>query len=364
MQNVDFRIRFDDQLWTNLKVAYAARLVPAHAYGYAALNPARAPRAGDLVLAKVKSLGYPNRLDDGHGRSMLLVEGDVVIGVYGNYYATNSYEGLVPHTTNVCQLLDQTGICGVVLSKHVASGVPAELFVLGYVFGPNDRLLNLGDFGLTASTAPVPAATSQRTAPPIIAVVGSSKGSGTTVAGTSLVQGLSRSGYRVAVAKLTGSASGSDRWSYRDHGASAVLDFSDCGVPGTYLCTEEDLLGIYRTLYYALRRHQPDIIVIEFADGLVQRETKLLLEHPEVCASIDGVLYVAVDSIAADGGVRWLATRAYTVLGVSGLVSASPLGAKEAEDQSKVRCYSREELMYGALNPFLDRAPRAMEQHA
>lgn len=119
----------------------------------------------------------------------------------------------------------------------------------------------------------------------------------------------------------------------------------DCGFPGTYLCHEDELLRIYRTLYHRLSRSRPDVIVVELGDGLAQRETSMLLSHPEVQASIDGVLYCASDSLPAEGGVRWLQSHGYRILGVSGLVSVSPLAAQEAEEFCGIRCYTREELL-------------------
>ena len=74
----------------------------------------------------------------------------------------------------------------------------------------------------------------------------------------------------------------------------------------------------------------PDVIVVEVADGVLQRETAHLLSCEAFRAAIDGVLFAAGDALGAVGGREWLMAQGHRVIGVSGLVSASPLAAREA----------------------------------
>src|SRR5262249_48629556 len=53
------------------------------------------PRSGDLVVARVLELGAHDGLEDNHGRRVRLYPGDLVVGAYGNRYATDFYEGYV-----------------------------------------------------------------------------------------------------------------------------------------------------------------------------------------------------------------------------------------------------------------------------
>ena len=62
-----------------------------------------------------------------------------------------------------------------------------------------------------------------------------------------------------------------------DCGASEGLDFTNWGFPSTYLENEETLLNLFETLYREAEALEPDYIVMEIADGLLQRETELLL---------------------------------------------------------------------------------------
>jgi hypothetical protein len=53
----------------------------------------RDPHPGDVVAAEVTGLGELEFLEDVHGRRVRLYPGDVVVGAYGNRYATDFYEG-------------------------------------------------------------------------------------------------------------------------------------------------------------------------------------------------------------------------------------------------------------------------------
>jgi hypothetical protein len=48
------------------------------------------PRLGNVVAAEVSTLGEPGFLEDVHGRRARLYPNDVVLGAYGNRYATDS----------------------------------------------------------------------------------------------------------------------------------------------------------------------------------------------------------------------------------------------------------------------------------
>lgn len=359
------RIKFGSkELARTIKIGYATRLIPLTSYSYAALTPGQSPKVGDLVLAQIKKLGRHQKLDDQHGRHRLLLEGDWIIGVYGHRYATDQFEGEVPEDTSRCQILSIGGVCGFVKSRHATMPAPTELEVLGFIYDGQGHQLNLLDFGLVASAdQPVPPALiypegshncdTGISQPRVIIVTGASMNSGKTTTAACLIQGLNRAGYRVAAGKITGTACGNDKWSFEDHGAVKSLDFSDCGFPSTYLCEPRQLIQIYRTLYHTLCREEPDFVVMELADGIVQRETALLLNNVEFRRSISNIFYAAGDSLAVEAGIRWLKGRGYRVTAFSGLISTSPLARLEAEALVGLSSYTREELAQGMLLPLL-----------
>jgi molybdopterin-guanine dinucleotide biosynthesis protein len=340
-----------------LKIGYAARLLPLTRYSYAALAPAQVPQVGDLILARVKRLGRHNKIDDCYGRKTQLFEEDLIVAVYGNRYATDQFEGLVPENTKVCHLLSIAAVCGEVKSRHVAMNQPTELEVIGFLYDKQHNQLNLRNFGQSLVRQPVQNVRHRPShQPKLIVVVGASMNSGKTTTAASLIRGLSRDGYKVAAGKVTGTACGNDVWSYQDNGAVKVLDFSDFGFPSTYLCSELELMQLFRTIYHNLADTNPDYIVLEIADGIVQRETEFILANREFKDSINHLIYASGDSLAAEAGVRWLNQRDYSVLAVSGLVTASPLALREAEKLTGLPCYTREEIIAGKLNAFLAQA--------
>jgi hypothetical protein len=79
------------------KWTYVTHTTPAGAAAVATVGPHDGPgRGGDLVVANVERLGTHGHVENPHGRRVRLYSGDLVIGPYGNRYATNFYEGYVP----------------------------------------------------------------------------------------------------------------------------------------------------------------------------------------------------------------------------------------------------------------------------
>jgi hypothetical protein len=72
------------------------------------------------------------------------------------------------------------------------------------------------------------------------------------------------------------------------------------------------------------------VIVVEIADGLLQRETAGLLNSARFARRISGMLFASGDALGAVGGVDWLEHRALPVIAVTGALTASPLAVREA----------------------------------
>src|SRR5262245_34559570 len=105
------------------------------------------PRLGDLVVAEVVKVGRNATIEDRSGLSSRIFAGDRVVGVFGNRYATDQYEGYVPRrATRQCDLLSIGGVCGVVASRHADVRMPTRLRVLGLVGDGHGRVLNLRAF--------------------------------------------------------------------------------------------------------------------------------------------------------------------------------------------------------------------------
>ena len=85
-------------------------------------------------------------------------------------------------------------------------------------------------------------------------------------------------------------------------------------------------------------------MVLELADGLLQRETAGLLQSSVFRSLVDGTIFCAGDALGASAGIDWLEQRAIPVLAVSGVVSASPLASSEARSATRLPVFTREEL--------------------
>lgn len=295
------------------------------------------PSAGDLVIAEIRSIGHHPRLEDPHGRRIELHIGDTIIVAFGARYAPDQFDGIVPPNLDPCDLLAAGGIAGKVIARHSATKPATQIVPLGLLGDRDAQVINLSRYALKRPKA-------VGRAPLTVGVVGTSMNSGKTRAASALIRGLSRAGLRVGAAKLTGTGAGGDLWSMLDAGAEPVLDFTDVGYATTHQADGSELLGNAIDLLDHLCAAAPDVIVFEVADGLLQRETSLLLNSPELQARIDGLLFTAGDSLGAVAGIRWLTERNLPVLGFSGLVTASPLGMAEAEQATGMPSYTLNQL--------------------
>lgn len=309
------------------------------------------PRIGQLVVAEILRVGKNARLEDRNGLSIPIFAGDRIVGAFGNRYATNQFEGYVPNRAQPrCDLLSIGGVIGKVASQFDGVRSPTKLRVLGLVADHRGQPVSQRDYSIEplAPEADGPAPTTE-----VILVVGSSMDSGKTTVAGMLARSLSQAGLRVAAAKLTGTASGKDTRFYVSCGARPVLDFVDAGYPSTYLLNTEDLLRIQGTLLSQLRAARPDYIVLEIADGIFQRETRMLLQSAELRETVNHVVFAAMDSLSAESGVRHLRQYGLPLRAISGMLTRSPLGMREAEEATGVPCLETAKLETGAASVLL-----------
>lgn len=335
------RILLTDEMKRDMRVSYALRWVPTHRLSTLLPCPL-APKAGDIVLARLEKIGKNATLELANGRRCTLHEGDLLAVVFGNRYATLQFEGYVGSNGDACDLLSMGGLCGLVESKHAKAADPSKLRLLGALGDRNASPLNLRDYAL----APLP--TSAK--PQVLVVCGTSMDAGKTHTVMSIIMGLRKQGIPVAGIKLTGTATGKDTWNMLDAGACVALDFVDGGFPSTYLSTLDELLNLYDLLISRAAAAGAFWVVVEIADGLLQRETAALLQHPRFAASVDAWVFAAGDPLSAAGGVSMLRRWGIVPLAISGVVSMSLLGIGEAQAATQLKCYPASELQSGVLN--------------
>ncbi len=280
------------------------------------------PQAGDLVLAKVEQIGQHKRIDLATGRKAHLFVGDEIIVVYGNRYAPDQFEAEIPLDLSPCHLIAAGGLAGMVVSQHIDIDVPTSITPIGLLANSQGQRINISDWALSPTSY-------IGKKPLTIAVVGTSMNSGKTTTAANFIRGLVNSGLRVGAAKITGTGSGNDTWLMRDAGAISVLDFTDVGFPSTYQTTSKEVERILNTLTSHLATEQIDVIVLEIADGLYQKETSRLVSSPTFRENVDGVLFAANDALGATTGVQLLQKYQIPVLAISGVLTKSPLATRE-----------------------------------
>jgi hypothetical protein len=332
-----------------LKWTYVTRLVPQTAV--AGIGPnSKTPGSGDLVVARVYAVAAHDHIEDPVGRAQRLYPGDLIVGAYGNRYATDFYEGYVPRGPQT-HLLTTGGLIGTVASAHDAVKEPTKLEICGALSGQDGRPLALADF---ACPAPPPVV------PPLgtIVVVGSSMNAGKTTTVVSIVRGLTQAGLVVGAGKVTGSGSGKDRWAYIDAGAALTADFLDYGMPSTFGYPREQIAQTMAAIRHRLADEGAEVVVLEIADGLLQCETGWLLQR--LVGVADAVVFAAVDPLSACFGVEILRRHGLPVRAVSGLVTRSPLARREV--MTGLPLLSATELVSGGALGLLDAERR--EEHA
>jgi hypothetical protein len=244
-----------------------------------------------------------NTIEDVSGRMISLRAGDVLAGTLGHRRALRGYAGVVPDHVAVgdmIEVLNLGGILGKCTSTNPDIGPPFQAEVLGAILA----FPELGDrIGRPAHIKDhaVPPADRLETQVPVVYVAGTCMNSGKTVAATELVRGLSRSGLRVAAAKLTGVSLMRDALSMQDAGAIAALTFNDIGIATTRAgLTVTAAKGIFNRLAGS----KPDVIVAELGDGILgEYGVQDILRDPDLTALGAAYVMAAPDPVGCWGAV-------------------------------------------------------------
>lgn len=311
-----------------VKWAWAARTLDAQrAYGLQE-TAAQPPRAGDVALVEVARIGYHTRLTTAHDTRQRLYEGDRLVTVLGNRYATDAFEAQLDGVDQL-HMLTGAGMVGTVVSKHRRMNAPTQLKFLGYVTDIDGTRINLKTRTFRPTFSP---ALPRNT----ILVIGSGMNSGKTTTAAKVTRSLVAQGVRVAACKLTGSVSERDLSELQSTGAHDVRDFSCYGFPSTYLAAKHELIGLFHTMLTDANRADPDVVVMEVADGMLQRETEMLLQDAGVKQSLVGILLAATCAPSALFSVGQLERLGHELIGVSGCITSSPLFVRELVDRTTI----------------------------
>lgn len=296
-------------------------------------------KAGDVLLCEITAVNQHKKLQQADGRYVQSYAGDLVVLCVGDRYAPDQFMGRAEINAEAVDLLAGGGVAGIMEAKHAKMAQPTQLRPLGLLANANGDTININDYALDAATIPDNVT--------VLGVFGASMNAGKTTAAVSLAHGLAKAGFNVAGVKATGTGAFGDFNAFRDAGI-AVTDFTDAGMPTTFRMPLDRIEQGFQTLVGQAAAKGAEIVVVEIADGVFQRETAQILDDSAIIKRLDGVLFAAPDALGAVGGVSVLARYGLRPFALSGMVSLSALGTAEAEKETNVPVVSRDALCSGA----------------
>lgn len=310
------------------------------------------PIAGDVGIFEVITLGRHEAIQGEDKRITAIFENDYIMAAFADRYATSQFEGYVPtFPMELYDILGAGGAIGVVKSKNalLKDIEPTKIRMIGYCCDETGKVINTKWYQKQrfSFTGEVPNNAK------VILSVGSTMDSGKTTTAAHVARGLKISGKKVTFIKFTGTCFTKDKDFVYDCGADVAIDFSDIGFPSTYMCEKEDLLDLYQSLLANIADEKPDYIVMEIADGLMQRETNFLLRSKEFMATIHSVVFSCGDSLSAFQGYDTLHQWGITPALISGRFTMSPLLIDEVKNNCSVPVLTIEEIMTGKFNNLL-----------
>jgi len=295
------------------------------------LNNNYLPKAGDVALFRIKEVGKHTKIQNAEGKNRCLFPGDLVLCAFGNRYATNQIEGYVPTSIHEeYHMLGQGGVAGIVKTMYepLEERGPTTLELIGYAVNEEGEVKNTK----TPFLELVQKAKATGLKSKVILSLGTAMDSGKTTTAGYLCRGLSMAGKKVAYMKLTGTIYGKDPGFAYDCGATSVVDFSHFGYPSTYMCSEKELVVLFEALLGKLESRQPDYVVVEIADGLLQRETRTLLTSKKFIQKVDSAIFSAGDSLGVVSGLELLKKWGIRLFAVGGRFTMSPLLVEEVKE--------------------------------
>lgn len=286
------------------------------------------PTPADVALVQVEKVGYHRQIETEQERRLRLYQGDRLTCVFGNRYATDVYEGRVLGLDKL-HLLTGSGVIGTVVSRNREVRNPTAVSFLGYLVDPAAGRVNLKELRFRPALV-------DPAQPRVVAVFGTGMSTGKTTVTRKIVHALVSQGVRVAACKLTGTASPRDLYELRAAGSLLATDFSDHGFPSTYGASLDELLRLFDSMLNACSLRDAQLVVVEIADGILQRETQLLLGSEDFRRRVSGVVLAGACSTSALYAAEYIQSVGLEVWAVSGLITNSPLFVQEFASRSAI----------------------------
>ena len=302
------------------------------------------PKAGDVAVFQVISIGKHKAIQGENGNNTYIFPEDYILASFGTRYATHQFEGYVPQKYYPrYQILGQGGVVGILKSMHMKfDDIGAtEVRLIGYAVDENNEVINTKYYNEEAlSFQPF-----KKRNYKVYLSLGASMDSGKTTTAAFLSRALMRQKQKVAFIKLTGTVYAKDCSIVRDCGAHTAIDFSYYGYPSTYLCKTNEILNLFESLLNKVEETNPDAVIIEIADGLLQRETRALINTKSFMQMIDYTVLSCADSLSVVSGIEILSDIGKKPWILSGLFTASPLMVNEVRQMTDIPVFTLEDFM-------------------
>lgn len=298
------------------------------------------PQIGDVVYGIIQRIGQHSSLENAFGRIHMIHDGTKAVFVFGNRYAPDFYEALLPDKiADEVDLIARSGIIGNVKTKNSLIKDPTKVKILGYVCDQANNVLNTRNFPLIKPRNKIKKLPRAK----MILVCGTSMNSGKSMAAAACSWALTSMGYKVRASKVTGTAGLKDILLMNDAGANRYADFTYLGYPSTYLLEKDELLSIFNQLDLKYANNPKNFWIVELADGIIQRETTILLNSPQVRTRIHKLIFCANDAFGAIGGLNTLKSFNLEPDALSGVCSSSPLHIRELTEFTDIPVFNSAE---------------------
>jgi hypothetical protein len=293
------------------------------------------PKVGDVLYGTISHLGFHSTLENKSGRIHAINEGTRSLFVVGTRYAPDAYEGLVPSSlSGGVDLLARSGLVGKLVNKNASIADPTRVTIHGYACDADGKVINTLDHPIIKEPKPLAAG---RPRAKMILVIGTAMNSGKSRTAAAICWALSTKGHTVRGSKVTGTASLKDILHMEDAGASRISDFTYFGYPSTYMLSEDGVISIFDRLDRRYANDPKNYWVVEIADGILQRETAMLLASPRVKSRIHRLAFAASDAMGILGGLSVLKdTYGLRPDLISGRCSNSPLTVGEVQGHTDI----------------------------
>lgn len=184
----------------------------------ACFNNKANPKAGDILLVRVVSMGEYNSIETPDGKLRKISIGDNILVAQGNRYATQSQEVFVSEDDLIL------GSLGGVVGRSGNKIEQTQVKAIGYAFD-GKKFLNIKNFPVISKRELQGKNNAKK--PKVVAVFGSDMDSGKTMCAAYLAKNFNTKGMVVNYGKVTGTARLKDSLRVKKYGASMAFDFTD-----------------------------------------------------------------------------------------------------------------------------------------